>query len=129
MNTVFHYIHTYTPAIGFNTISQRIPVVTICYIKDEFTGKIARGMSVCSPTEDFIYRKGQAKAFGLAVAAMKMQKDSRFVQGEKGIKALTRAVKIPIPSIKIAKSKWDVNERDCLDTEDLETFRRFKNRK
>jgi hypothetical protein len=116
---VFHYIFRDS---RFGT--QKVPVVTICYILDAYTGKIARGVSICSPLDNFTYVGGRGRAFGRAVTAMKEQASSNPLKGIKGLLSMsTTGVNNYLGAY---KSKWDMQESDCFDSEDRKTFLRLK---
>jgi len=104
---------------------QKEPLVTICYLKDDQTGKIAKGIAVCSPTEGFQYIKGRGYAYSRALAAMKQQQSGEYIRGPKGITAIMSAGVSPTLAVNVAKSRWDANESHCLNSEDLATYRRI----
>ena len=128
MNGTYQYIFR----IG-NLKHNKAPAITICYLKDDTTGKIARGISICSPLDPFNYIKGRGKAYGRALRAMKSQADTEPIQGEKGIVACATAG-VFTPMIKsisaqrdsIFKSKWDVGITDALNFNDLKILVKLK---
>jgi len=116
--------------------NHKAPVITICYLKDESTGKIARGISVCSPLDPFNYIKGRGKAYGRALKAMKTQSTTDPIKGPKGVVACaTAGVFSPMSKVIIQneklydtvfKSKWDVNLTDTLNQSDFRTLAKLK---
>lgn len=121
----FHYIFS-NPKIDIHNKCKR-PVISICYIKDEYTGKIARGISICSPFDQFTYVGGRGRAFSRALSAMKNQEDGEPVRGTKGLCALACAdIQISLNDNIVKKIKWDVQPSDCLNSDELRIFNRMK---
>ena len=69
MQKAFYYLRNWS-AEGSH------PYACVCLLKAE-NGKIARGISVCSPNDHFTKQIGRNKAYGYALKAMNSNEDVR----------------------------------------------------
>lgn len=76
-------IEEYHPTTGFSLIEEKpCPVVTVCGIFDEETGKLSMGIARCSEKDRFIKKIGRELSYSRAIEnpqlVMNLRKYERF---------------------------------------------------
>jgi len=76
----------------FYTLSDKEgrPIVTVCLMHNKTLTKFARGVAICSPTENPRKTKGRDKAYGRAIEAAESRLSENVVRREEALTQLQK---------------------------------------